>query len=69
MNRIAVSSSNVVSAGYDEQGATLEVEFSNGHIYQYFDVPQAVYAEFLASSSPGSYLNSNIKGAYRYARV
>jgi hypothetical protein len=39
MNREAVTSSNIASIGYDEDSQTLEIEFLNGGLYQYFDVP------------------------------
>lgn len=69
MNRTPVSSSNVVSIGYDPSSLTLEVEFNNGAIYQYFDVPETVYQEFMRSSSKGQFLHTNIKNNYRYMRV
>jgi hypothetical protein len=69
MNRIPVSSSNVASVGYDPSTQTLEVEFHNGNVYQYFDVPQHVYDALMNAASIGSFLSSNIKGVYRYARV
>jgi hypothetical protein len=47
----------------------LEIEFLNGGVYQYFDVPQHVYEELMSASSHGQYLASNIKGAYRYSKV
>lgn len=43
MNRTSVTSSNIASIGYDPSSLTLEVEFTDGSIYQYFDVPEAVY--------------------------
>jgi hypothetical protein len=39
MERIAVTSSNVVAVGYQESSSTLEVEFKNGSVYRYLDVP------------------------------
>lgn len=69
MNRTPVSSSNIASIGYDPTTQTLEVEFHNGNIYQYFDVPQHVYDCLLTASSKGQYLNQNIKLVYRYAKV
>ncbi|WP_140132871.1 KTSC domain-containing protein, partial [Vibrio parahaemolyticus] len=50
MERIAVSSSNLVSVGYDEGTMTLEVEFNNG-IYQYYDVPLYIYEELMGAAS------------------
>lgn len=69
MNRTPVSSSNVVSVGYDPNTLTLEVEFKGNSVYQYFDVPEAVYQELMQASSIGQYLNANIKQSYRYAKV
>ena len=69
MQRTSVSSSNIASVGYDNQSSTLEIEFLNGSIYQYFDVPESVYNELMQAASLGSYLNSYIKGKYRFSRV
>jgi hypothetical protein len=69
MNRTPVSSSNVASIGYDPSTLTLEVEFTNGSIYQYFDVPEMVYQEFMRAGSKGQFLHTNIKNNYRYTKV
>lgn len=69
MERTPVSSSNIASVGYDPESATLEVEFHDGSIYQYFDVPAHVAEGLVTTSSVGSYLAAHIKGVYRYARV
>jgi hypothetical protein len=69
MEREAVSSSNIASIGYDANSQTLEIEFLNGGVYQYFDVPEQVYNDFMNASSHGQYLAQNIKGHYRYSKV
>lgn len=69
MIRAPLNSSNIVGAGYDAASATMEVEFTNGNIYQYFDIPQQLYDGLMQAESAGKYLNENIKGVYRYARV
>jgi len=69
MNRQAVTSSNIASIGYDADSQTLEIEFLNGGVYQYFDVPQYVHEELMNASSHGQYLAQNIKGVYRYSKV
>lgn len=64
MDRQPVTSSNLVSAGYDAATKTMEVEFygkSGNTIYQYHDVPKEVYDGFLAADSKGSYFHNNIK--------
>lgn len=69
MEREQVSSSNIASIGHDANSETLEIEFLNGSVYQYFDVPRKVFEELRDSSSVGGYLASNIKGIYRYSKV
>jgi len=68
MERVSVSSSNVVSVGYDEENMILEIEFNNG-TYQYYDVPIDVFEELLNSPSIGSYIHHNIRHNFSYAQV
>ena len=69
MDRLTVQSSNVASVGYDDNAATLEVEFQNGTVYQYYGVPQNMYEQFMRAPSKGQFLNTYIKNAYAYSRV
>lgn len=70
MNRQNVKSSNLASVGYDAQTQTLEIEFLNGGIYQYFNVPNTVYTSLMAASSHGQYFDRYIKkSGYRYLKV
>lgn len=70
MDRISVSSSNLVSVGYDSDTATLEIEFGKSGIYQYFGVPANVHEELMMAGSKGTYFDQNIKKAgYAYSKV
>lgn len=70
MDRKYVSSSNIASIGYDPMRMILEVEFLNGSIYQYYDVPEELYIGLMAASSHGKFLHEYIKkGGYRFERV
>jgi len=69
MNRIPVDSSNVAEIGYDLNTQTLEVQFKEGNVYQYFDVPQGVYEGLMSANSKGQFLNKEIKVNYRYAKL
>jgi len=69
MIRTPVSSSNVASIGYDSVTMTLEIEFTKGTVYQYFDVPEAEYQSLISAESVGKYLNYNIKNNYRFAQI
>lgn len=69
MERQSVVSSNVSSIGYNAGDSILEVEFNNGAIYQYFDVPQHIHEEIIVADSIGGYLAKNVKGHYRFSRI
>ena len=63
MERSPVQSSNITSIGYDPDSQTMEVEFTNSGIYQYFSVPQNVYDDLMNSGSKGRYFAQYIKNA------
>ncbi|MBE0539024.1 MAG: KTSC domain-containing protein [Ignavibacterium sp.] len=70
MEREHVSSSNLKSIGYDPDTQTLEIEFLNGGLYQYINVPERIYNGLMAASSHGSYFDQYIKkGGYRYRKL
>lgn len=69
MRRDSVVSSNIVSVGYDSPSETLEVEFQNGPVYQYYNVPQSIYEAFMAAPSKGQFLAYQIRDRFPYARV
>jgi hypothetical protein len=68
MERVQVSSTNVAAIGYDPTTLTLEIEFTNGSIYQYFDVPQSLYDELVSGPSVGKAVNTLVKQNYRFAK-
>ncbi len=68
MERLPVSSTSVAFIGYDSATLTLEIEFTDGSVYQYFDVPQSVHDELMSSSSVGKAVNNLIRPNYRFAK-
>lgn len=68
MKRQSVQSSSIQSVGYDPAAHVLEVEFHNGNVYRYFDVPPLTYDEFIHAHSLGRYLNFQIKERFPYRR-
>lgn len=61
MDRKAVESSLLKSVGYSAETKTLEVEFSKGGIYRYFNVPPEKHTAMMAAESVGSYFLKNVK--------
>ena len=69
MERYNAASSNIRSIGCDAQTQTLEVEFMNGAIYQYYGVPEHIYNQMMAEQSKGRFLNTYIRNQYPYSRI
>lgn len=69
MERQKVKSSNIASVGYDETTRILEVEFHNGGIYQYLNVPPQDYAELIEADSVGKFFHSRIRSTYQPVKV
>lgn len=66
MQRIPVVSTNVNSIGY--ANGVIEVEFTDGSIYQYFGANEYVFKNFLNAPSKGRFIHYYLKG-YAYQRV
>jgi len=64
MQRIPVKSSNLHSIGYDEGSQILEIEFLNGSVYEYSEIPKELHEGLMAAPSHGKYYNQHIKGEF-----
>ncbi len=64
MNRRSIVSSMILSAGYDTKESMLEIEFSDGEVWQYFDVPASIWKKFIGSDSKGRSYKKTIKYQY-----
>jgi len=69
MRRKRVSSSAIRSMGYDLSSHTLELEYVSGRVYRYFDVPEDVVQALREAPSLGEFVNTAIKGVYRFAQA
>lgn len=64
MQRFAVESTTLRSVGYESAEQILELEFTSGAVYQYFDVPESVWHGLLKAESKGKYFNREIRDDY-----
>ena len=69
MEREYVQSSMITSYGYESSSSILEIEFKNGALWQYFDVPKSVYYDMKNADSCGKFFHANIKGQYVESQV
>jgi hypothetical protein len=54
---------------YDEKARELDIRFTSGKTYRYFDVPGDVFIRLLGANSKGEFFNEEIRGAYEYAEI
>jgi hypothetical protein len=69
MDRELVSSSSLVSVGYNAESETLEVEFNKSGVYEYYNVPQFMHERLMQAGSIGTFFNSEIKNSYACSKV
>jgi hypothetical protein len=69
MERKNISSSMIRSIGYDANSSTLEIEFNDGVIWQYYDFSESSWYEFDGAVSQGKFFHAYIKEHFRGARV
>lgn len=69
---IPITSDNVARAGYDAQAAVMIVQFRDGSIYEYYDVPLGLWERFIAAQpDPWSEVGypELVQGGYSYRKV
>jgi hypothetical protein len=66
---IAQASSLIKSMGYDEDSFKLEIEFQNGKVYSYQDVPVQIYHSLAMADSVGKAFTRLVKPVYKYSLV
>lgn len=69
MERVNINSSNLCSVGYEPKTSLLEVEFHDGRIYQYSDVPKATVKGLMQAPSQGEYFHYYIKDRFQFSKV
>lgn len=69
MERRKVNSSAIRSVGYDERARVLEVEHSDGSIFQYANVAAEVYRRLMAAPSMVSFYRDRIEEDYSRKRL
>jgi len=67
--RTRVKSDDIESIGYDAGEKLLEVEFTVGGVYQYFEVPVARYELLMCSEMMSRYFHKYIRDRYQFLRI
>jgi hypothetical protein len=69
MERKKVNSSRIRSVGYDERNHLLEVELSDGSIYQYSGVSPEVHRRFVSAPTIASFFQDKIEEEFPRKRL
>lgn len=69
MERVHLDSEALNSVGYDPARHVLEVEFTSGRVYRYFDVPRREVERMLRAPSRGAYFSERVRDRYRFEQV
>lgn len=69
MYMISVSSSRLEAVGYDERLKLLHIQFVDGSLYEYYNVPKSIYIELINASSAGKYFHKYVKDIYRFSKI
>jgi len=56
----------LASAAYCPNRTLLDLEFRDGTLYRFFDVPPACSQQLMTSDSKGAYFNRNIRNHFRH---
>lgn len=64
-----IESSNLSKTDYDTISKKLVVEFKNGALYEYENVPHELYTQFRMSESQGSFFSKSISKKFKYKKL
>jgi len=63
--REPVHSTAIARIGYSKRRRILEIQFVNGAVYRYLDVPPAVHRDLMSAESKTRFYDSNIRRHYQ----
>jgi|SRR5580700_8262861 hypothetical protein len=69
IQRQPVQSSGLAAVGYSKRRHILEIEFTNGAIYRYVEVPPSVHRLLMSAESKARFYDENVRGKYRSVHV
>ena len=69
MERQPVKSRILRSVGYDDAAKALEIEFQNGLVYLFSEVPPKVYKDLMRSDVIGKYFTDKIRTKFHSKQI
>ncbi len=69
IERQPVESSALAAIGYSKRLRALEIEFRNGAIYRYINIPPEIYRDLMSASSKAQFYDDHIRGHFLSVHV
>ena len=69
MKRTPVQSDYLHSVGYAPCASVLEIEFTEGQVFQYLDIPTSVYAALMASTTQAAFFREHIEPHHGFRQI
>lgn len=66
---VEIKSSNLKFASYNTTNKVLTITFNNGSIYEYYDIPWALFTKFRMAESHGKFFNAEINKKFKYKKA
>lgn len=63
-----IASAAIRRINYNALEKVLRLEFAGGAVYDYYDVPQGVYENFLSAPSPGRFFACHLRDKFSFEK-
>jgi hypothetical protein len=69
MQRQTIHTGQIRSVGYDPMAAILEIEFANGDVYDYFNVPSGVFEHLMVTPLKEEFVRAYVQNSFPVRKV
>ena len=69
MHRTAVTANGINQVGYEDGSEILEIEFSSGKVFQFFNVPSKMFQQLMDTPHKEFFYERNIHERFPYQRI
>jgi hypothetical protein len=69
MHRTTVASPGIEQLGYEEGSEILEIKFTSGTVYEFYNVPLKLYDQLLSSPGKELFYETHILVRFPYKRI
>jgi hypothetical protein len=69
MQRTGIAVNGIAQVGYEDGSEILEIEFTSGKVFQFFNVPPKMFDQLMDSQFKEFYYQNNIHDRFPYKRI